>query len=152
MANTKFSKVPNQIIVANPMQCDITRLEIAVGGTPTNVLGDGNAFLVEMDISVPEHIADLQPEYTLRLHCIEIVPGMTLNNSMSWDTTTKGTTPGAKEKLEPNITTKTWQVNMTAHAPGTGMPGVFKFMATLDFGADSDFAAYCEGPVFFVFP
>lgn len=152
MAKTTFRKDGNWVWVTNPMVCDIIRVEITVGGQPTNILKEGNAFQVEIDMEYPEQVADLTPEYTLRLHCIELVPGMTLNNTMSWNTTDNGTTPGTKERLEANTDFKTWPVNLTAHAPGSGMPGVFKFMVTLDFGADSDFAAYLEGPVFFVFP
>jgi len=141
MAQTKFSKVGNQVIVANPLIADITRLELFSAGTPKNVLKTGTAFEVQIDIEYPEIIADAKAEFTLDLQCIQLVPGVGVG-PYTYTTTAN---------LLPDKTKSTFQIPFTAVSPGT-KPGVYWFLATLNFGPSSDFAAYLFGFVLFVFP
>ena len=139
-SKVKFTKVGAQVVVANPLIADITRIELISGGTPKNVLKTGDAFEIELDIEYPEIIADAKAEYTLDLHCIQIVPGPG-TGPYSWNTTAN---------LEVDTTSKSFTIPFTATDPGSS-PGIYMFFATLNFGPASDFAAYVFGPVVFVY-
>ncbi|NIP31797.1 MAG: hypothetical protein GTO02_20000 [Candidatus Dadabacteria bacterium] len=142
MAKIKFSKVGNIVEVENPMIADIRTIELISLGNPVNVIKIGANFTVHIEIIYPELIADHHAAFTLNLHCLQLIPSMGAGPYVHTISST----------LKPNTEEDSFDIPFTAQSPGAGNPAVYWFIATLNFGPDSDFAAYLFGPVLFVFP
>ncbi|MFX0139374.1 MAG: hypothetical protein ACFFDN_37385 [Candidatus Hodarchaeota archaeon] len=123
-----------------PMLADITELTTQdETGNFSNMFQVGENFKIHVHIIYPETIADVKANYTVRVICVQLAPGV-------------GTGPYGKvyeAELEPNKTEHSLDFGFTASSPGAG-PGIYFLVATFDFGEASDFGAYLFGNLFFV--
>jgi hypothetical protein len=121
-------------------QADITTCETRdSSGKPKSVFVVGEPFKVHLDLIYPEVIADVEAAYEVRLICIQLAQSV---GTGPYNTAYTG-------NLLVNSTSMQLDFDFTAQDPGTG-PGIYYIIATLDFGAASQFCAWKFGNLFIV--